>query len=261
MIGGCKDGDSSTPTIQVFQHAAFGKILTNGDGFTLYFFSRDTKDDSSSCTTSPCTDNWPAYYSENVVFESSELDEADFTVMTRSDGAKQTAYKGWPLYTYAGDSLPGQANGEKFMNVWYVAKPDYFVMYAKGQLVGHNGISYKSDYTEGTEETFYLTDDRGRTLYTFSADSNGQSKYTGSVTQWPKFTASGNVPGIFDQSDFGIAIDTQQITFRGWPLYYFGGNATVAGDAERGETRGVSFPPNQPAGFWPVANTGTVTAP
>ena len=32
-------------------------------------------------------------------------------VLTRSDGSVQAAYDGHPLYTYVGDSAPGQANG------------------------------------------------------------------------------------------------------------------------------------------------------
>jgi predicted lipoprotein with Yx(FWY)xxD motif len=33
------------------------------------------------------------------------------SVLTRSDGSLQAAYDGHPLYTYVGDSAPGQANG------------------------------------------------------------------------------------------------------------------------------------------------------
>jgi len=32
-------------------------------------------------------------------------------VLTRSDGSVQAVYAGHPLYTYVGDSAPGQANG------------------------------------------------------------------------------------------------------------------------------------------------------
>jgi predicted lipoprotein with Yx(FWY)xxD motif len=32
-------------------------------------------------------------------------------VITRSDGSKQAAYDGHPLYTYVGDTAPGQAKG------------------------------------------------------------------------------------------------------------------------------------------------------
>lgn len=256
----CTDDKKSGPAVQITEHSTLGKILANSEGYTLYFFSRDTKKDSSVCT-GQCEENWPIFYAENIAIESADLNAADFTTITRSNGDKQTAYKGWPLYTYSGDTEPGQTNGEKVNNVWYVAKPDYAIMYAKGQLVGHNGTSYKHDYTEGQEETFYLTDAKGFTLYTFSVDSSGNSKFTGNPSIWPKFILSGRVPSIFNQTDFGVIAGTQQVTFRGWPLYTFGGNGTVQGDTIKGLTRGVSFPPNQPPGYWPVANASTTPAP
>jgi hypothetical protein len=33
------------------------------------------------------------------------------TTITRSDGSKQAAYDGHPLYTYVADTAPGQAKG------------------------------------------------------------------------------------------------------------------------------------------------------
>jgi predicted lipoprotein with Yx(FWY)xxD motif len=35
------------------------------------------------------------------------------------DGSKQLTYMGWPLYTYSGDSAPGQANGQGTGGVWF----------------------------------------------------------------------------------------------------------------------------------------------
>ncbi len=44
-------------------------------------------------------------------------------------------------------------------------------MLVNAQLVGNNGKSYKSDYTEGTGKTLYFSDMKGVTLYAFSPDS------------------------------------------------------------------------------------------
>src|SRR5690606_3123662 len=54
--------------------------------------------------------------------------------------------------------------------------------------------------------------------------------------------------------DFGSisVFGRQQLTFRGWPLYYFGQ------DLARGDNFGVGFPS---AGIWPIANTDTQEAP
>jgi hypothetical protein len=41
--------------------------------------------------------------------------------MSRSDGVKQTAYMGRPLYYFADDAKPGDVKGQGFNNLWYVA--------------------------------------------------------------------------------------------------------------------------------------------
>lgn len=35
-----------------------------------------------------------------------------FTVIMRSDGSHQWAFNGHPLYTFTGDTMPGQATGQ-----------------------------------------------------------------------------------------------------------------------------------------------------
>jgi predicted lipoprotein with Yx(FWY)xxD motif len=49
--------------------------------------------------------------------------EGDFGAITREDGKRQTTYKGWPLYYYAGDKAPGDVLGQGLGNVWFVANP------------------------------------------------------------------------------------------------------------------------------------------
>ncbi len=43
-----------------------------------------------------------------------------FSLMNDANGS-QLAYNGHPLYTYSGDSAPGQANGQGIGKVWFVA--------------------------------------------------------------------------------------------------------------------------------------------
>ena len=45
------------------------------------------------------------------------------TTFARPDGSMQVAYKGAPLYYYAGDSAAGDTNGQGVGGNWFVAAP------------------------------------------------------------------------------------------------------------------------------------------
>ena len=93
------------------------KVLTNAKGFVLYWFAPDTPT-SSKCTGS-CATYWPPV--KGSVTAGSGVTGTLGTI-TRSDGTTQATYDGHPLYTYAGDTSPGQAKGNG-LNVsgglWY----------------------------------------------------------------------------------------------------------------------------------------------
>src|SRR5262245_2691208 len=82
------------------------RVLTNARGFTLYWFAPDTPARSSCYGT--CAGYWPP-----VTGTPSAGPGVAGTLATikRSDGTTQVTYNGHPLYTYAGDSAPGQAFG------------------------------------------------------------------------------------------------------------------------------------------------------
>jgi predicted lipoprotein with Yx(FWY)xxD motif len=255
-------------SIQLTDNPALGKILTDKAGRTLYFFSKDTK--GTSVCSGGCISIWPVFFEATVTVPEG-LNSTDFSTITRADGVMQTVYKGFPLYYFNQDAQPGDTKGEKVNNIWFVAKPDYSLFYAQMQLTGHDGKSYIANYTlaayeQGQGETAFLTDAKGRTLYTFKNDKNGVSNYAGDPAVWPVFYADLStliIPGILNKNEFAEITKNgvKQLTYRGWPLYYFGGNSAaippVAGDMNRGDTRGISFPT---PGVWPIANILTTTA-
>src|SRR5680860_912260 len=254
-----------TPTpeanaVRLRDDGTFGNMLTDSDGMSLYFFSPDAKGDSN-CTDG-CLNTWPVFYESDLTLDEG-LDADDFGSITRSDGDMQTTYKGWPLYSYASDSAEGDVNGDGVNALWFVAKPDYSVMMVQAQLLGRDrdGIetNLTSDYEPGDGQTFYMTDASGNTLYGFINDTNGVNNFTRedftNNSVWPIFEEElGQVPSILDTADFG-SIDVfgrQQLTYKGWPLYYFGQ------DEARGDNYGVGFPA---AGIWPIVNPDTEVAP
>jgi predicted lipoprotein with Yx(FWY)xxD motif len=81
-------------------------LLTDANGLTLYWFAPDTPT-KSACYGS-CAAYWPP-----VTGTPSAGPGVTGTLgtITRTGGTKQATYDGHPLYTYVGDSSPGQANG------------------------------------------------------------------------------------------------------------------------------------------------------
>ena len=82
------------------------QVLTNSAGFTLYWFSPDTST-TSKCTGS-CAVFWPPVKGPAVAGSGVT---GTLGVITRSGGAMQATYDGHPLYTFKGDSAPGQNRG------------------------------------------------------------------------------------------------------------------------------------------------------
>lgn len=256
----CKDEENPTTVSSVaIGTTTLGNVLTGEGGKTLYFFAPDVAGDANCSGT--CKDNWPIFYQETLSL-GKNLKAGDFATITRADGAKQTTYKGWPLYYFKNDAKAGDVAGENVGNVWMVAKPNYTVLLASRQLVGNDGKSYTFDTKEGTGNSLFLTDSVGRTLYAFAFDKNNKNNYTkadfSNDGTWPLFEAPatlGEIPSALKKTDFATikVFGKTQLTYKGWPLYYFGSD-----NGKRGNTLGVSVPK---PGVWPVVNATSVNAP
>jgi predicted lipoprotein with Yx(FWY)xxD motif len=243
--------------IQLAADAKFGAILTDSAGRTLYMFGNDVAG-TPSCSGA-CEVTWPLYYSANASTDLN-LPAAEVGVVTRADGRKQSSYKGYPLYYYKDDAAAGQTNGDAVGGIWFVAKPDYSLMIANAQLVGGNGTLYTGTYTEGTGSTRYFTDAKGRTLYAFSPDKSNTNTFTkpdlSNNAVWPVYEeVLKSLPSVIskDLMSTTTVFGKTQLTYKGWPLYYF------AQDTERGQNKGVSAGPAP--GFWPVLTLTSPVAP
>jgi predicted lipoprotein with Yx(FWY)xxD motif len=106
---------------------AFGQAVSEKDGRladaggrTLYIFDKDSAN-ASHCT-GDCAVTWPPF-----VAPAGAAAQGDFGLVSRDGGVQQWSHKGRPLYYFAGDGKPGDANGEGRGGVWHTvgmgAKP------------------------------------------------------------------------------------------------------------------------------------------
>ena len=96
--------------------AADGRLI-GPTGHTLYTFGKDTNG-MSNCN-GQCATNWPP-----LAVEANAKAMGDYTIITRSDGMRQWAYKGQPLYYFVKDTKPADMSGDGVMEGnWKVVRP------------------------------------------------------------------------------------------------------------------------------------------
>ncbi len=105
--------DATSADFSVVMIDGLGDVITNEAGFTLYTFATDTKGGEGTGVNM----TWPAVKVAAPPNVGAGLDAADFGVTPLG----QSTYDGWPLYTYAQDTAPGEAKGNS--GAWPVAKP------------------------------------------------------------------------------------------------------------------------------------------
>lgn len=112
-------------TVEVAAVPAFGQILVDGGGRTLYLFAAD-KGTSSTCY-GDCATYWPPLLTNGPPVASHDADAALVGTTKRTDGSVQVTYGGHPLYYVITDHNPGDATGQRVNNFgapWYVVAPD-----------------------------------------------------------------------------------------------------------------------------------------
>lgn len=93
-----------------------GKALVDAQGMTLYTFDKDSSG-KSNCYDK-CAANWPP-----LMAPAGAKAMGDWSVVQRTDGGAQWAYKGMPLYGWVKDTKPGETTGDGVGGAWHIAKP------------------------------------------------------------------------------------------------------------------------------------------
>jgi predicted lipoprotein with Yx(FWY)xxD motif len=90
-----------------------GTILVDSQGMTLYHLGGE-QNGKFICTSSACVGVW---HPLTVSSGSTPTGISALATVKRPDGTVQVTYKGTPLYTFAQDQSPGQANGQGIKDV------------------------------------------------------------------------------------------------------------------------------------------------
>ena len=203
----------------------FGAILADANGRTLYMFVPDNRSDS--VCYGDCEGTWPVFYSPAT--SAGGIDASLMATTDRTDGTVQVTFNGWPLYYFAGDQGAGETNGQGRGEVWYVVSATGDPLLAADQGINQLTV-VDSDFGQ------ILADDAGNTLYIFVPDNRSDSVCYGDCeAAWPVFHVpswngdgvDGSLVASTDRTD-----ETKQVTYNGWPLYYF------ANDEAPGDTNG-----------------------
>jgi predicted lipoprotein with Yx(FWY)xxD motif len=119
--------EASGTTVAVAS-SKLGDILVDGDGRTLYAFTKD-KGDQSACSGG-CATNWPALTGPATA--GTGVQASLLSTSMQANGKSQVTYGGKPLYYFAGDKAPGDTKGQGLNGVWWVVKGDGSLVQSKG---------------------------------------------------------------------------------------------------------------------------------
>ena len=104
---------------------SIGDVLVDAKGATIYNFANDTG--TASTCTGGCAANWPPVPAPDPMPTSLPGVTATLGTTTRDDGSTQLTVDGHPVYNFAGDSAPGQTNGQGVTldgGLWTAVAPD-----------------------------------------------------------------------------------------------------------------------------------------
>ena len=98
-------------------NTSVGRILVNGNGFTVYAFSKDAQNKDVCMRKKGCLGVWPAVTTKTKPVAGPGLKASLLGTIKLAHGVKQVTYAGHPLYRYKFDSSRGATD--------YVDQPNF----------------------------------------------------------------------------------------------------------------------------------------
>ena len=120
---GASPSSSSGVVVVATGSTSLGTVLTNAQGFTLYYFKPEQGSKVVCASESACNSAWPPVITNTGTPAAPSGATGTFGTVTLPNGSSEVTYNGWPLHTYSGDSASGQTNGQGIGGQWFVATP------------------------------------------------------------------------------------------------------------------------------------------
>ena len=244
-------------TVAAMQADNAGRVIDVGAGpragCSLYTLTSDqpaASPPSYGCTGFCATNIWLALLTNGAPIAGPGVDPALLGTVTRTDilsgtPVQQVTYNGQPVYAYSFDAAPGQTNGADLFDqfttppgVWYLRSP------ARGlPAPGEASVTENTVTVNGMPEEILaahsnsVLGDQIFPLYTFSSDGRHDIDCQGQCPIfWPPLltTQHADASAGADRDDLGVTRrpdGSDQITYRGHPLYMFIGDAAAPGTA------------------------------
>ena len=212
-------------------------VLTDFEGFTLYAFEGVAESGDQTCSGRGCEMDWLP-----VPAPALALDLGQFSVVTRTDGFRQWAWRGRPLYRYRGDLLPGDVRGRAVNEGWTMAvltedfRPPRVAVTALegyGDVLSLDGMTL---YTGSAFEKYW----GGRNLRDSFKNAYDRGKRLGGdacadaecLSMWRPFHASADARSTGFWEVLTRRDGSRQWAYKGYAVY------TYAGDEAPGQNRG-----------------------
>lgn len=120
MLGGLVGALALQQTAAVQIQLSHAGFVVDGRDRSLYVFMSDTPN-TSTCE-GQCAQNWPPLLTTGKPTIGAGITERLVGTTTRRDGSMQVTYAGRPLYYFARDQTPGNANGQGVGGVWFLVQ-------------------------------------------------------------------------------------------------------------------------------------------
>ncbi|MFJ4780037.1 SCO0930 family lipoprotein [Streptomyces sp. NPDC088762] len=224
--------------LKVAELPGLGGAVTDGAGFTLYRFDKDTAKPPKSNCEGDCAAAWPVVAADDAT-AGAGIDAGLLGSVARADGTRQLTLAGWPVYRYAKDVKAGDALGEGVGGTWHVLGADGKPAAAAGKPAQEAEKGVGLSVRQNAQLGGILADAAGRTLYRFDKDSAWPMKFgclDACLDTWKPAQPvdrekvsgiSAELVGTVKRPD-----GSEQLTIDCWPVY------TFTGDKEPGDING-----------------------